>query len=310
MLVVAAPGQGAQTPGFLADWVADGARGAQLASYSRASGHDLAHLGTDADAETIRDTQIAQPLLVAAALVTGTAALDGVVPDYFTGHSVGELAAAGLAGVISDEDAMRVVAERGRAMAAASAVAATGMTAVLGGDRAEVVATLERHGLTAANDNGPGQIVAAGTLDELAALAADPPAATRLIPLSVAGAFHTRHMASAVERLESAAGELAPKAPSAPVITNRDGLALTDGAEVLGRIVGQVARPVRWDLCMRTMSEAGVTGLLELTPGGTLTGIARRAMKGVATFALKTPGQLDEARAFCREHALQSGARR
>ncbi len=303
MLVIAAPGQGAQTPGFLTEWLADSGRDDAIASFSQAAGLDLKYFGTEADADAIRDTQVAQPLLVAAGLLTGGALLaSGIVPDLWVGHSVGEITAAGLAGVLPGEQAMALVAERGRAMADASAVTKTGMTAVLGGDRDEVLAALAGFGLTAANDNGPGQIVAAGTMDELAALADNPPTKTRIIPLSVAGAFHTRHMSPAIERLMVAAESVSPAAPSAPLVSNRDGAVVEGGADMLERIVGQVASPVRWDLCMDTLLAQGVTGLLEVTPAGTLTGIARRAMKGVATFALKTPDQLNDALAFCAEH--------
>jgi [acyl-carrier-protein] S-malonyltransferase len=176
------------------------------------------------------------------------------------------------------------------------------MTAMLGGDREEVLAALESHGLTPANDNGPGQIVAAGTLEQLDALAADPPPKTRLVPLSVAGAFHTEHMAPAVGRLEKLAVAVSVHDARIPVISNRDGELVRSGADVLHRIVGQIANPVRWDLCLASMADLGVTGVLELPPAGTLTGIAKRALKGVETFALKTPDQLDEARAFCARH--------
>ncbi|MGA8995164.1 MAG: ACP S-malonyltransferase, partial [Nocardioidaceae bacterium] len=218
------------------------------------------------------------------------------------GHSVGELTAAAGARAITAEQAMVLVRERGRAMAAAAAATPTSMTAVLGGDRDEVLAALGEHGLTPANDNGPGQIVAAGTVDQLAALADAPPAKARLVPLSVAGAFHTEHMAPAVDVLSGLAGAVSTHDPRTPVISNRDGQVVRDGDDVLARIVSQVRNPVRWDLCMTTMLELGVTGLLELPPAGTLTGIARRAMKGVETFALKTPDQLDDARAFVDKH--------
>ena len=203
MLVIVAPGQGAQTPGFLTPWLEDPVFAARFDWLATVAGIDLAHYGTEADAETIRDTRIAQPLLVATGLV---AALD-LFPhpaDAFArigavaGHSVGELTAAAGARVITAEQAMVLVRERGNAMAAAAATTATGMTAVLGGERDEVLAVIERHGLTAANDNGPGQVVATGTMEQLAAFAEDPPAKARLMPLSVAGAFHTTHMAPAV----------------------------------------------------------------------------------------------------------------
>ncbi|MBD3947928.1 acyltransferase domain-containing protein [Nocardioides ganghwensis] len=311
MLVIVAPGQGAQTPGFLTPWLEDPVFAARFDWLATVAGIDLAHYGTEADAETIRDTKIAQPLLVATGLV---AALD-LFPhpaDAFSrigavaGHSVGELTAAAGARAITAEQAMVLVRERGNAMADAAAVTATGMTAVLGGDREEVLASVERHGLTAANDNGPGQVVAAGTMEQLAAFAEDPPAKARLMPLSVAGAFHTTHMGPAVDRLASLARSVSTHDPRTPVISNRDGQVVHDGREVLRRIVGQIANPVRWDLCMETMSDLGVTGILEMPPAGTLTGIAKRALKGVETFALKTPDQLDAAREFCDKHGEAS----
>jgi [acyl-carrier-protein] S-malonyltransferase len=304
VLVIVAPGQGAQAPGFLQSWLEDDQSRARLAGFSEVTGLDLAHVGTEADADTIRDTQVAQPLLVAAGLLTARALLPGGLAGVtaVSGHSVGELTAAALSGAVSDDDALALVRERGQAMAEAAATTPTSMTAVLGGDRDEVLAAIDKQGLTAANDNGPGQIVAAGTVEQLAAFAEEPPARARLVPLSVAGAFHTEHMAPAVARLEALAGTLSPAEATTPVISNADGATVTDGRDVLDRIVAQISRPVRWDLCMQTMLDAGVTGLLELAPAGTLTGIARRGMKGVETFALKTPDQLDDAREFVARH--------
>jgi [acyl-carrier-protein] S-malonyltransferase len=311
VLVIVAPGQGAQTPGFLTPWLEDPVFAARFDWLATVAGIDLAHYGTEADADTIRDTKIAQPLLVATGLV---AALD-LFPhpaDAFArigavaGHSVGELTAASGARVITAEQAMVLVRERGNAMADAAATTATGMTAVLGGDREEVLAVIERHGLTPANDNGAGQLVAAGTMEQLAAFAEDGPAKARLMPLSVAGAFHTSHMAPAVERLASLARSVSTHDPRTPLISNRDGQVVHDGRDVLRRMVGQIANPVRWDLCMETMSDLGVTGILEMPPAGTLTGIAKRQLKGVETFALKTPDQLDAAREFCDKHGEAS----
>jgi [acyl-carrier-protein] S-malonyltransferase len=311
VLVIVAPGQGAQTPGFLTPWLEDPVFAARFDWLATVAGIDLAHFGTEADTETIRDTKVAQPLLVATGLV---AALD-LFPhpaDAFSrigavaGHSVGELTAAAGARAITAEQAMVLVRERGNAMADAAAITATGMTAVLGGDREEVLAAVERHGLTAANDNGPGQVVAAGTMEQLAAFAEEPPAKARLMPLSVAGAFHTSHMGPAVDRLASLARSVSTHDPRTPVISNRDGQVVHDGRDVLRRIVGQIANPVRWDLCMETMSDLGVTAILEMPPAGTLTGIAKRALKGVETFALKTPDQLDAAREFCDKHGEAS----
>ncbi|NYG55586.1 acyltransferase domain-containing protein [Nocardioides perillae] len=311
MLVIVAPGQGAQSPGLLRPWLEDPTFASRFAWLSTVAGLDLVHHGTESDAETIRDTEVAQPLLVAAGLVAALELFPHPADAFSTigavaGHSVGEIAAAAGARVISAEQAMVLVRERGRAMAAAAAATPTGMTAVLGGERDEVLAALGRHGLTAANDNGPGQVVAAGTLAQLEALAADPPAKARLVPLSVAGAFHTQHMAPAVEHLGRLARSVSTHDPRTPVISNRDGRVVHDGRDVLARLVGQIASPVRWDLCMDTMLDLGVTGVLEMPPAGTLTGIAKRAMKGVETFALKTPDQLDAARAFVDKHGEAS----
>jgi [acyl-carrier-protein] S-malonyltransferase len=311
VLVIVAPGQGAQTPGFLEPWLEDPAFESRLHWLSAVAGLDLAHYGTKADADTIRDTAIAQPLLVASSLLAALA----VFPhpsDAFNkmgaaaGHSVGEIAAAVGVGVISAEQAMVLVRERGKAMADAASNTATSMTAVLGGDRDDVLAKIAEHGLTAANDNGPGQIVAAGTVEELAAFAADPPAKARLIPLSVAGAFHTKHMEPAVQTLAGYARAVTTHDPRSRLISNRDGQIVHDGQEVLRRLVRQVNAPVRWDLCMQTMADLQVTGILEMPPAGTLTGIAKRALKGVETFALKTPDQLDDARAFVDKHGSPS----
>lgn len=306
--MIVAPGQGAQTPGFLGPWLDDPAFAARLDWLGTVAGLDLAYYGTQADAAAVRDTAIAQPLLVGTGLVAALALFPHPTDAFAAvgaaaGHSVGEITAAAGVGVISAEQAMVLVRERGRAMASASAERATSMTAVLGGDRDEVIAVLERHGLTAANDNGPGQVVAAGTTEQLAALADDPPPGARLTPLSVAGAFHTEHMAPAVTRLGQLAVSISNHDPRTRLISNRDGHVIHDGTEVLRRLVTQVANPVRWDLCMQTMLDLGVTGVLEMPPAGTLTGIARRGLKGVDTFALKTPDHLDAARAFVREHA-------
>ncbi len=311
VLVIVAPGQGAQTPGFLSPWLEEETFAGRLAWLSAVADMDLVHYGTKADADTIRDTAVAQPLLVAAGLLAALELFPHPADAFakvgaVAGHSVGELTAAAGARAITAEQAMVLVRERGKAMAAAAAVTPTSMTAVLGGDREEVLAKLAAHGLTAANDNGPGQIVAAGTTEQLAAFADDAPAKARLMPLSVAGAFHTEHMAPAVDVLARLARSVSTHDPRTPLISNRDGQVVHDGRDVVRRIVTQVANPVRWDLCMETMHDLGVTGILEMPPAGTLTGIAKRALKGVDTFALKTPDQLDDARAFCEKHGSAS----
>ena len=311
MLVVVAPGQGAQSPGFLAPWLDDPVFAERLHWLSVVSGLDLAHYGTEADAETIRDTAVAQPLLVASGLLAALAVFPHPADAFgqvgaVAGHSVGEITAAVGARVITAEQAMVLVRERGRAMAAAAARTETGMTAVLGGDRDEVLAKLAKHGLTPANDNGPGQVVAAGTIEQLAALHNDAPARARLASLPVAGAFHTEHMGSAVDTLARLARSVSTHDPRTALLSNRDGQVVHDGQEVLRRLVTQVRHPVRWDLCMQTMRDLGVTGLLEMPPAGTLTGIAKRVLDGVHTFALKTPDRLDDARMFVDKHGTAS----
>ena len=316
MLVIAAPGQGAQTPGFLTPWLDLPGVAGRLAAWSDLAGCDLICCGTTAGAEEITDTAIAQPLLVAAAIAVAEAlcgepaanerggGMDQIRRQAViaAGHSVGELAAGAIAGVLSAEDAMRLVGVRGRAMAKAAATEATGMTAVLGGDQDEVLAALAGHGLTPANVNGAGQIVAAGTMAQLAALAAAPPPGARLRPLSVAGAFHTEHMAPAVDALREAAASITVHDPGIMLLSNADGAVVASGRDWLERIVTQVSAPVRWDECMHTMSGLGANALIELPPGGTLAGLARRALPQVDRVALKTPDDLPAARDLLAEH--------
>ena len=310
MLVVVCPGQGAQSPGMLAPWLELPAVAENLAHAAEVTGVDVVAHGTTSDADTIRDTAVAQPLLVASALASLRAVLatDGPLSapggaDVVAGHSVGELAAAAIAGVITEDEALRLVAVRGGAMARAAAATPTGMSAVLGGDADEVAAALEQHGLVGANVNGGGQVVAAGSLEALAAFAAAPPARARVVALQVAGAFHTQYMEPAVAELRAAAADVAPGEPAVTLLTNSDGTAVADGSRALELIVAQVAHPVRWDLCQATMLELGVTGLLELAPGGVLTGLARRTLPGVETVAVKTPDDLEAARDLVGRHA-------
>jgi [acyl-carrier-protein] S-malonyltransferase len=311
VLVLVAPGQGAQTPGFLEPWLAVPAVAERMEWWSAVTGLDLTRYGTTADAEEIRDTAVAQPLLVASALAS-VLCLFPHPADAFglvggaAGHSVGEIAALAGTNVISAESALVLVRERGRAMAAASAVRPTGMTAVLGGDPADVLAAIERHGLTPANINGAGQVVAAGTMEQLAAFAEDPPEKARLRPLSVAGAFHTEHMRPAVDRLATLARAITVRDPRTRLVSNADGAIVHSGRDALERVVRQVSNPVRWDLCMQTFADLGVTGLLEVPPAGTLTGLARRALPNVETFALKTPDDVAAAREFVSQHGSQS----
>ena len=318
MLIFTAPGQGAQTPGFLSPWLELPGLAEQIGTWSELAGRDMIRLGTTGTAEEITDTSVAQPLLVAAAMAA--AGLLGE-PDAAAGHSVGELAAGAIAGVLSTGDAIRLTRVRGEAMAAAcgwgdtespltggspggsSPPEKTGMTAVLGGDQIAVLTAIADAGLTPANINGSGQIVAGGTLAQLEAFAANPPAGARLRPLRVAGAFHTMHMTSAVVALARAAAGTVVKDPAITLLSNTDGAVVTSGANWVERVVTQVAAPVRWDLCMETMSDVGVTALIELPPAGTLTGMAKRALPGVELLALKTPDQLDAARELIAAHA-------
>ena len=304
MLAILAPGQGSQTPGFLAPWAEDAATADLIKHWSGLIDLDLLRLGTTADADEIRDTANAQPLLVAGALI-GTTRLfagDTSAISYVAGHSVGELAAAAISGVITNDDAVSLVRTRGVEMAKAAAVAQTGMSAVLGGERDVVVAALAALGLTPANENGAGQIVAAGALDALAALAENPPAGARVRPLAVAGAFHTAVMQPAVAVLAEKVRALTAQDPQISILSNKDGEVVDSGDEVLARIVGQVAGPVRWDLCMNTLAALGVTGVIEMPPAGTLVGLVKRATPDVETFALKSPDDLPAAREFVAKH--------
>ena len=298
MFVIAAPGQGSQKPGFLAPWLdVPGVRD-RLATWSSLTGVDLIGHGTISDEETIKDTAIAQPLIVASALVTGRALLERVSPAAAlrcAGHSVGEFAASALAGVISDDDAMTLVALRGKAMAKASAEVPTGMSAVIGAEASELESALSEQGLFAANFNGAGQVVIAGERSALERFAAAPPAGCRVIPLSVAGAFHTSYMASAVQALADAANGVQVSDPELPLYTNRDGSIVPSGRQALEWMVDQVSRPVRWDRCMESFESDGIEGMMELAPAGALVGLAKRAMKGIPTVAINTPEDLDHA---------------
>jgi len=304
VLAIVCPGQGSQTPGFLAPWLELPSVAGQLASLSDIAGIDLIAHGTTSDEETIKDTAVAQPLIVAAGLVTAASLFDvelSSLPVILAGHSVGEITAAALAGVLTEDEAMTFVRERANSMAAAAAVTPTGMSAVVGGDPAEVLAAIEASGAAPANVNGAGQTVAAGTFEQLKALAANPPAKARVIPLKVAGAFHTSHMAPAVDALKALEPQLNPVAPKVPLLSNYDGGEVTDGGAAVESLIAQVSRPVRWDLCMETMVKRGVTGVIELAPAGTLAGLAKRGMPGVKTVAVKTPEDLSAALALFAE---------
>ena len=298
MLALVAPGQGAQTPGMLAPWIEEPAAKLLVQQWSHEIGLDLVRLGTTADADEIKDTANAQPLIVAAGLLGARALNKGNSFAFVAGHSVGEITAAALAGVINDLDAMKLVRARGIEMAKAAAVKPAGMAAVLGGDREVVLRAIADLGLVAANDNGAGQIVAAGDLDALAQLA---PEGARVRALAVAGAFHTPFMEPAVAPLRALAASLEVQDPKCGVVSNKDGAVIRDGREILDRIVAQISNPVRWDLCMTTLSE-NVSGALEVPPAGTLVGLLKRAVPIVETFALKSVADLALADEFALRH--------
>ena len=311
MILVVAPGQGSQTPGFLAPWLEDPSVRDRVGTWSEAIGVDLVRHGTESDADTIRDTALAQPLIVAAGLVTADALLaDGrrALVGGVAGHSVGEFTAAAVAGILEPTDAVALVAERGRAMADAAALEPTSMAAVLGGEADAVAAALAQHGLVPANHNGGGQTVVAGPADGIAALAAEPPARARVVPLAVAGAFHTHFMAPAVERVAPVAAAATVHDPTLPIWTNADGSRVDDGRRFVDLMVQQIANPVHWDAVMESFSAAGVTGIIELAPAGALTGLAKRGLRGTPAVAVKTPEDLSAAIALLQDAGQEADA--
>ncbi|MDQ1320859.1 MAG: [acyl-carrier-protein] S-malonyltransferase [Actinomycetota bacterium] len=280
---------------MLADWLELPGAADRIERWSQLSGLDLARLGTTASAEEITDTAVTQPLVVATTLLAfGELASRGLpATTVVAGHSVGEIAAYAIAGVISADDAVTLASVRGAEMAKACAVEPTGMAAVLGGDENEVLARLEALELIPANRNAAGQIVAAGAVAALEKLAEDPPAKARVRALATAGAFHTHFMASALDAYAAAAAQVTAHDPTTTLLSNVDGRPVTSGADAMDKLVAQLTRPVRWDLCTETMRTLGTTAIVEFPPAGTLTGIAKRELRGVATHAVKTPADLD-----------------
>ena len=300
MLAIIAPGQGAQTPGMLAPWIEESESRELLIQWSDAIGLDLIHLGVNADADEIKDTANAQPLIVAAGLLSARSIDIAGKYSFVAGHSVGEITAAAIAGVLTPLDAMKLVRLRGVEMAKAAAITPAGMSAVLGGDREVVLKAIADAGLVAANDNGGGQIVAAGNLEALAGLA---PEGARVRALAVAGAFHTSYMEPAVEPMRALAATIEAEDSSVGVLSNKDGAVLTSGREVLDRIVNQIANPVRWDLCMQSLGDQGVTGVIEVAPAGTLVGLIKRAIPAIEQCALKSLAEIESATTFASTHS-------
>lgn len=295
MIALLAPGQGSQTPGMLAEWLTLAGAPTTIETWSGISGLDLARLGTTATAEEITDTSVTQPLVVATTLLAYAELAKRGLPaqTVVAGHSVGEIAAYAIAGVITPGEAVKLAAVRGAEMAKACAVEPTGMSAVLGGDEAEVLARLEALELIPANRNAAGQIVAAGAVSALEKLAEDPPAKARVRQLATAGAFHTHYMAAALAGYAEAAAEITPADPTTTLLSNVDGKPVTSGVDAMEKLVAQLTRPVRWDLCTETIRGLEPTAIVEFPPAGALTGIAKRELRGVATHAVKTPADLD-----------------
>ena len=303
MLAILSPGQGSQSPEFLGSWLEDPSLSDLLGSWSEQIGVDLARLGTTAGADEIRDTANAQPLIVAGGFLAIAALGRDARFDISAGHSVGEITASSIAGIFSRDSAMALVCERGKVMAVAAGQSKSGMSAVLGGQREEVLATIATLGLIPANDNGAGQIVAAGDLTALEQLGQNPPDGARVRALTVAGAFHTYYMQPALEQLSKFASTILVEKPAIPLLSNKDGQVIVDGAKGLNRIVNQIANPVRWDLCMKTLADLGVSAVLEIPPAGTLVGLIKRALPGVETLALKSLDDIDAARDLITRHS-------
>ena len=300
MLALLFPGQGSQTPGMLAPWLNDESKKI-VANWSLHIDLDLERLGTTASADEIKDTANAQPLIVAAGLL-GAQALGLSKFAVVTGHSVGEITAAGVSGVLSPSHALELVRQRGIAMAKAASQVETGMAAVLGGDRQEVLNAIKSFELVPANDNGAGQIVAAGSLEALDKLIENPPAGARVRALAVAGAFHTHYMQSAVSHVAAQVEKVSIKEPNSQLLSNKDGSVVSGGKDAIERIVNQIANPVRWDLCMESLVQLGITGAIEFPPAGTLVGLVKRAQPSIETFALKTPEDIPAAKEFIAKH--------
>jgi [acyl-carrier-protein] S-malonyltransferase len=305
LIALTCPGQGAQTPGFLKPWLELESFKSEIEKYSAILDMDLVHFGTEADAEQIKDTKIAQPLIVAASMASHAELIGALKDSSFiqgvAGHSVGEIAAANIAGVFDTEAALKFVKARGEQMAIAASLEDSSMAAVVGGEQDVVLQHLSNLGLFAANYNAKGQIVAAGSSSKIQELIGSPPTGTRVVGLAVAGAFHTSFMESAKVALASLAVSISCEDPKLLIWSNSGGVSVSNGDKFLDLLIKQVANPVRWDLTMDSMVSDGVSAVIELLPGGTLTGIAKRAMPGVATLALKSPEDLEKAVSFVRE---------
>ncbi len=306
MLALVAPGQGSQSVGMLAPWVADSQTKDLVESWSELISVDLLKLGQLGTAEEIKSTDIAQLLIFITSYLSSLAldlrnAKDSSI--VYAGHSVGEFAAYSLAGTFEVDQALRLVAKRGQAMLSATKVfSKTGMSAVLGGNKEEVLSYLREFDLIPANINSNGQIIAAGSLENLERLSSSPLEGTRIRPLEVSAAFHTKFMEPAVSQFTEIFKTLSVNSPRQIVLSNKNGERLSKPTDIMENLIQQVISPVRWDLCQAKMVELGVTGMLELAPGGTLCGIAKKEIPNVETFAIKSPEDIQGANDFIRKH--------
>ena len=306
MLAVVAPGQGSQSVGMLSPWVTDSKDKELVDSWSSLISVDLLKLGQSGNSEEIKSTDNAQLLIFITSILSSLNLDLKNAKDQsiiFAGHSVGEFAAYSIAGTFEVDQALKIVARRGQSMlAATNAFSKTGMSAVLGGNNDEVISYLREFNLIPANINSNGQIIAAGTLENLDRLANTPPAGTRVRPLEVSAAFHTKYMEPAISRFKEIFRDLNTNSPSQIILSNKNGEELNKSTDIIENLINQVISPVRWDLCQAKMVELGVTGMLELAPGGTLCGIAKKEIPSVETFAIKSPEDIQSANDFIRKH--------
>ena len=292
MYALLTPGQGSQFPRMLRPWLRDPHAVDLLRSWSRTADVDLVHLGTKAGTEEIARTENAQPLLVAQALLLRDLLPLTTTRWIMAGHSVGELAAAAFAGALAPEDAVSLARARGMAMAQACSLAPTTMAAVIGGTPESIVSRLHEIGLTAANYNGAGQVVAAGLIENVNRLKQDPPKGTKVHQLSVAGAFHTSYMKPARAEFERAADRIRFHDVTHPLLSNLDGRLVTNGVEIRERLIAQLTVPVRWDLCLTTLGTFSPELVVAAPPGRVMTGLMTRRFPDLRTLCVQTPKDL------------------
>jgi [acyl-carrier-protein] S-malonyltransferase len=308
MLAVCAPGQGSQFSGMLKPWLVIPEIKSAISDFSDQLEIDIAEIGCNYADNDIRTTDLAQVLIVVNSIISHKLLRDNLNSKndiVCAGHSVGEIAAGLFSGVYIVDAALSLVRKRGIAMAkAASHSSETGMAAILGGSKEEVINYLVQFNLIAANINSDGQIVAAGGKSDLINLQENPMPNTRVRPLDVAAAFHTNYMDSAKNEFEDFVSTIEVSDPNSGVLSNSDGQKVISGKDFVDKLVRQIISPVRWDLCQESFISLGVTGMLELAPGNTLCGIAKRQIPNVETFAFKSPDDLQGAIDFINKHTI------